>query len=122
MAAVTAAIGPATASRAAWPGLLALLLATAAASPQESLELVASRSGFRPAVVNLRRGEPARIRLSTADDEHCFAVDAFRIEKRIAPGRTTTLELTPDRSGSFPFYCCLEPRNERLMGKLVVAE
>jgi plastocyanin domain-containing protein len=102
--------------------LLALLGAPALASPQESVELVASRDGFRPAVITLRKGEPARLRLSTADAEHCFAVDAFRIEKRIAPGRPTSVDLTPERAGSFPFYCCLEPDNERLKGRIVVSE
>ena len=48
------------------------------------------------------------ILLSSVDGEHCFAVDALRIEKRIVPGRTTTFELIPDRVGVFPFYCCLE--------------
>jgi heme/copper-type cytochrome/quinol oxidase subunit 2 len=115
------AIARASASRAG-AGLLALLLTGAARAPQEGLEIVASRSGFRPRVLNLRRGEPARIRLTTADEEHCFAVDAFRIEKRIVPGRATLVELTPDRPGSFRFYCCLEPDNEALAGRIVVAE
>jgi nitrosocyanin len=89
---------------------------------QESIAVVASKAGFKPAVVKLRKGEPARIVLTTSDEEHCFAVDALRIEKRIKPGATTTLDLTPDRAGSFAFYCCLEPENESLRGKLVVTE
>jgi cytochrome c oxidase subunit 2 len=72
------------------------------------VEIMASHQGFQPSTVSLRRGEPVRIVLSTADDTHCFAVDAFRVEKRITPGRTTTFDFTPDRSGTFPFYCCLE--------------
>jgi heme/copper-type cytochrome/quinol oxidase subunit 2 len=115
----TVATGPAIARSLA--GLLALLAASGRAA-QEGQQLVASRNGFRPAVLHLKKGEPARLRLSSADGEHCFAVDALRIEKRIAPGRTTALEFTPDRAGSFPFYCCLEPDNERLKGKIVVAE
>lgn len=83
---------------------------------------MASRSGFRPQTVNARKGESLRLVLTTADDEHCFALDAYRVEKRILPNKTTTLELTLDRPGSFPFYCCLEPDNQALRGKLVVAE
>jgi hypothetical protein len=44
---------------------------------------VASREGFRPRVVNVRKGQPVRLLLSSADGEHCFALDAFRIEKRV---------------------------------------
>lgn len=104
--------------------LFAAVLAMGAAvrAQQEELELVASRAGFRPKLLKLRKGETARLLLKTADEEHCFALDAWRVEKRIAPGRTTTVELTPDRSGEFPFYCCLEPDNKALLGKLVVVE
>ena len=94
----------------------------ASLSGQESLAVVASKAGFKPKVLNLHKGEPAKIVLTTADDEHCFAVDALRIEKRVTPGKPTTLELTPDRVGTFPFYCCLELENETQRGKLVVVE
>ena len=62
--------------------------------------------------------------LSSADAEHCFAIDALRVEKRIVPGRTTTLELAPDRAGVFPFYCCLESGDAAAIerGQLTVTE
>ena len=102
--------------------LCAALIVAAAPRAQDELDLVATRTGFRPKVLNLRRGEPVRLRLTTEDEEHCLAVDAFRVEKRILPGKTTSLDLSPDRAGSFPFYCCLEPANEALKGRIVVAE
>jgi heme/copper-type cytochrome/quinol oxidase subunit 2 len=90
--------------------------------PVETLAVQASRAGFRPSVLELRAGERYRIGLTTADVEHCFAVDAFRVEKRILPGKTTWLLLTPGRSGTFPFYSCLEPENDVLRGRLVVRD
>ena len=39
--------------------------------------------------MTLRKGETVRLVLSTEDGEHCFAVDEFRLEKRVVPGRTT---------------------------------
>jgi cytochrome c oxidase subunit 2 len=91
--------------------------------PRESgIDVRASKQGFEPALVNLHKGEPAHLVLKTADVEHCFAVDEFRIEKRIVPGRATTLDFTPDRAGSFVFYCCLEPEAGVMKGKIVVAE
>ena len=105
-------------------GLLiaALLALPAAPRAEDELTLVASRAGFRPKLLKLRKGDTAKLVLSTADDEHCFALDAWRVEKRIAPGKTTNVELTPDRVGEFTFYCCLEPDNKALQGKLVVVE
>lgn len=102
--------------------LLVGLAAAAAVTPSSEMEVVASKGGFRPRLLRLRKGESTRLVLSTADGEHCFAVDAFRIEKRIVPGRATALDLTPDRAGTFPFYCCLDPRSEPERGRLVVAE
>jgi cytochrome c oxidase subunit 2 len=101
-------VARATAALAA--ALLVLGAVSSRAAPAETpvVEILASHRGFQPSTVSLRRGEPVRILLSTADDAHCFAVDAFRLEKRIAPGRETAFDFTPDRSGTFPFCCCLE--------------
>jgi plastocyanin len=89
---------------------------------QETIEVVASKAGFKPKLLNLHKGEPVKLLLTTADGEHCFAIDALRIEKRIRPGRPTTLELTPERAGTFPFYCCLEHDVEAQRGRIVVSE
>ena len=93
-------------------------------STEERVEIRASRGGFRPRSFTLRRGETVRVVLRSDDVEHCFALDAYRIEKRIAPGRTTEFELTPDRVGVLEFYCCLESGRaaEAERGQIVVAE
>lgn len=109
--------------------LSAAALAAAALSPAappagRTVELRASRGGFQPSALSLRRGETARLVLTTADGEHCFAVDELRVEKRIVPGRATTFDLTPDRAGTFAFYCCLESGDAlgKERGSLAVAE
>lgn len=119
------AVPPAAGRRRGRAAVLVLLAACASAArlpAQEEIEVVVSRGGFRPAVLKLNRGETVRLLLRSADAEHCFAVDALRVEKRIEPGRTTLLELTPERAGEHPFYCCLEPDDTRQRGKLIVAE
>ena len=107
--------------------LAATAVAVAAAAPPRggaSWEVKASKRGFEPSQITLRRGDSVSIVLSSADAEHCFAIDALRVEKRIVPGRTTTLELTPDRAGVFPFYCCLESGEAagKERGQLTVTE
>ena len=92
----------------------AFFVAAAGAAARPALALAedvvirASSSGFEPKEVVVRKGEVVQVVLSSADGEHCFAVDALRIEKRILPDRPTKFEFTPDRAGRFPFYCCLE--------------
>jgi cytochrome c oxidase subunit II len=100
--------------------LLAFVVAPAIAA--DRLELQVSKGGFRPPRLSVRRGEPVRLDITSADGEHCFALEAFRVEKRIVPGRTTVVELTPDRAGTFPFHDCLVPEGETRGGQLVVAE
>jgi len=84
----------------------------------------ASRRGFQPAKLSLRKGELVHVVLSSADGEHCFAVDELRIEKRIVPGRETRFDFTPERAGSFAFHCCVESGDAAAMerGELVVSE
>jgi heme/copper-type cytochrome/quinol oxidase subunit 2 len=110
---------------------LACAAAIAAALPAPVLteepptvQVRVSKRGFEPSRLTLRRGEAARLVLSSGDGEHCFAIDALRIEKRVVRGRPTRLDLTPDRVGVFPFYCCLESgeRAEAERGELTVAE
>jgi heme/copper-type cytochrome/quinol oxidase subunit 2 len=109
-----------------WALAVAAILAAAGASarPGPEIEIRASHEGFDPAVVTLRKGETVRIVLTSADGEHCFAVDALRVEKRIRPGRKTTFDLTLDRAGRFPFYCCVESGRaaEIERGELIVTE
>ena len=104
--------------------VLGLSLRAVTVEAQDAVRVEASKEGFRPKVVNVRKGESLRLQLSSSDSEHCFALEAFRVEKRILPGKTTTVDLVPDRTGTFPFYCCLETgaAADREHGRLVVTE
>jgi len=102
----------------------AVAAAVVAAPASPTVEVKVSRSGFEPPRIVLRRGETTRLVLSSGDGEHCFTIDALRIEKRVRSGQPTRLDLTPERAGSFPFYCCLETGGQaaRERGELVVTE
>jgi len=105
------------------PALAGPGLAPGLAAPVDRIEVAVSRGGFRPDRISIRKGEPIRISLTTADGEHCFALDAFRVEKRVVPGRPSVVDLTPDRAGTFPFYDCLAEAGEKgTQGRLVVTE
>jgi cytochrome c oxidase subunit II len=89
-----------------------------------TIEVVASSEGFRPKVVNVRKGDAVRLSIVSADGDHCFALDAWRIEKRVRAGKPTAVDIVPEKAGTFPFYCCLETgaAAEKEHGRLVVAE
>lgn len=98
----------------------------AAAQPQPgaTVSIRASRQGFRPSHLSLRRGDLVHVVLTSADREHCFAVDDLRLEKRIVPGHETRFDFTPERLGTFPFHCCLESGEAATVerGELIVSE
>lgn len=105
----------------------ALLLAgwaRAAPAPDQTVAVVISRDGISPREIAVRKGETVRLAVKSADVEHCFAVDDLRVEKRVLPGKTVTVDLTPDRAGTFPFHCCLETgaAADKQRGRLVVTE
>lgn len=102
--------------------LCAALGAAEAVPPDQTILVTASREGFKPATLKVRLGETVRLQLQSADAEHCFALDALRVEKRIVPGRTTSVDLAPDAAGRFAFYCCLEGPDSSEKGTLVVTE
>jgi heme/copper-type cytochrome/quinol oxidase subunit 2 len=99
-----------------------LLLLAGTAGAQEEVAVRLSREGVKPGTIRLRKGEETRLLLTTSDEEHCFAVDDLRIEKRVVPGRTTVLDLAVERAGTFEVHCCLEPENERVRGRIVVTD
>jgi heme/copper-type cytochrome/quinol oxidase subunit 2 len=103
-------------------GVLVLAVALLAAARVAEVEVAVSSAGFRPAQLSVRKGETLRVRLLASDREHCFAIDALRIEKRVVPGKPTVVDVVAERAGTYSFHSCLEPRSEALRGRLVVTE
>jgi heme/copper-type cytochrome/quinol oxidase subunit 2 len=107
------------------PGLaLAVAIAGGAAPAGPEVAVKVSKRGFEPSRITVRRGETTRLVLTAAEGEHCFAVEALRVEKRVVPGRPTRVEITPGQAGVFPFYCCLESGDAAKVerGELTVTE
>jgi heme/copper-type cytochrome/quinol oxidase subunit 2 len=72
--------------------------------------------------VETHRGGQLRLRINAEAGEHCFAIDALRVERRVVAGRETRVDIVPDKAGSFPFYDCLSAEGRRLTGTLVVTD
>jgi heme/copper-type cytochrome/quinol oxidase subunit 2 len=93
-------------------------------APDQTVSMVVTRDGFQPHEISVRKGETVRLAIKSGDGEHCFAVDDLRVEKRVLPGRITTVDVTPDKAGTFAFYCCLETgaAADKQRGRLTVTE
>ena len=89
---------------------------------RRSVAVTARKYAFEPEVIDVRRNDIVRLTITSADIAHSFTVDAYRIQKRIAPGGSITFEFRADEVGRFPFYCSLraDPGCTEMRGELIV--
>lgn len=107
-------------------GLAALAMggATVLAQPRPRvIKVSARRFTYTPNVIELRRGEPVVLELTTEDVFMGFNVPDFNVRSDIVPGKVSTLALTPDKAGTFIFLCDVfcGDGHETMSGKMVVA-
>ena len=90
---------------------------------RREVTLTVTDAGFEPARIDARLNDIVTITLTAGDTPHGLAIDAYRIAKRVEPGKPLRFEFRADTTGTFPFYCSLtgadgRPHDER--GELVV--
>ena len=69
--------------------------------------IVAKDHVFSPNKLEVSQDDLVKITLRSEDVPVSFAIDAYRIVKRV-PGKTSvTFEFRADQAGTFPFYCNL---------------
>lgn len=139
---LTAATSAAPAARQEWAArlfvaflLVALPLAIIAARrPQDGVitlhATMPESGGWQPDHLTVRAGEPLRLRLTSDDVVHSFAVahsspvaghDGPPVD--VEPGKVTELTLTFDQPGAYTFYCTrwCGPNHWRMRGTIDVA-
>ena len=107
-------------------GLASLAGATLGADAPKRARVIrvkARRFKYTPEVIELKKGEPVRFELTTADITMGFNVPDFGVRADIVPGKTTYLDLTPDKAGTFTFLCDIfcGDGHESMSGTLVVS-
>jgi heme/copper-type cytochrome/quinol oxidase subunit 2 len=89
---------------------------------ERSFTVTARKYGFSPATIEVNQDDLVRVTFSTEDIPHSFTVDAYRIAKRVEPGRHVVFEFRAERAGRFPIYCnlAIDERCNEMKGELVV--
>jgi heme/copper-type cytochrome/quinol oxidase subunit 2 len=105
--------------------LLAPFLALAAqdqAPNRHELRLVARDFRWIPDRIELSQDDLVRVTIRSEDIAYSFAVDEYRIVRRVPAGGTTTFEFRADRSGTFRFYSNLtsDRAHAAMQGQLIV--
>lgn len=93
--------------------------------PQEENEftLVGHSGQWGPDVIRVTQGDTVRLRLTSADVVHGFALKAYGIEMHeVYPGKVKTIEFVADKPGTFLFACTIpcDSGHREMEGELIV--
>jgi heme/copper-type cytochrome/quinol oxidase subunit 2 len=84
--------------------------------------LTARNYRYSPDRIEVSQDDLVRLTIRSEDVAYSFAIDEYRIARRVPPGGTTTFEFLADRAGTFRFYSNLTNDNghTEMHGQLVV--
>jgi heme/copper-type cytochrome/quinol oxidase subunit 2 len=89
---------------------------------RRDVTIVAENYRFSPDRLEVAQDDLVKVTLRSADEPLTFAIDAYRILKRVGGGQSITFEFRADQPGTFSYYCSMTS-NERcreMRGTLVV--
>ena len=89
---------------------------------RHELSLVARDFRWTPNRIELSQDDLVRLTIRSEDIAYSFAIDEYRIVRRVPAGASTTFEFRADRAGTFRFYSNLtnESGHRQMQGQLVV--
>ena len=92
------------------------------AQNRRDFTIVAKDHVFTPDKIDVTQDDLVKITLTSEDRPASFAIDAYRIVKRVAGNSSITFEFRADQAGTFPFYCNLtkDPDCKEMRGVLTV--
>ena len=89
---------------------------------RHELSLVARDFRWTPDRIELSQDDLIRLTIRSEDIAYSFAIDEYRIIRRVPAGGTTSFEFRADRPGTFRFYSNLtsDRAHAEMQGQLVV--
>ena len=104
------------------PPLIRRVLAQDQAPNRPEFALVARNYRYAPDRLEVTQDDLVRLTIRSEDYTYSFAIDEYRIVRRVPAGETTTFEFRADRAGTFRFYSNLtgEGSHGDMQGQLVV--
>jgi len=92
------------------------------AQNRRDFTIVAKDHIFTPNKLEVAQDDLVKITLRSEDRPASFAIDAYRIIKRVPGNSSISFEFRAAQAGTFPFYCNLtkDPGCKDMTGTLVV--
>ncbi|MBP7055699.1 MAG: cupredoxin domain-containing protein [Candidatus Omnitrophica bacterium] len=69
------------------------------------VEIKASQYAFEPDTIVVNRGEKVRLVVASTDAAHGLTIREFNVNLAVQPGKTESIEFTPDKKGVFDSFC-----------------
>lgn len=89
-----------------FPPAVAFTSAPSQTGDPRTIEIIARRYTFEPAVIEAVQGERLRILVRSGDGLHGFEIKKFKVSKEIPRGgEPVVIEFTANDEGSFPILC-----------------
>jgi heme/copper-type cytochrome/quinol oxidase subunit 2 len=98
------------------------LLAQDQAPNRPEFSLLARNYRYTPDRLEVIQDDLVRLTIRSEDFTYSFAIDEYRIVRRVPAGETTSFEFRADRAGTFRFYSNLTGEGDHadMQGQLVV--
>ncbi len=98
------------------------LIAQDQAPNRPEFTIVGRNYRYTPDRLEVIQDDLVKITVRSEDFTYSFAIDEYRIVRRVAAGQATTFEFRADRPGTFRFYSNLtgEGGHAEMQGQLVV--
>jgi cytochrome c oxidase subunit 2 len=107
-------------------GALALgsVTAMAAKAKPRVIKVVAKKFVFVPSEIRVKKGETIVLSFTAPEVPMGFSLTDFALRVDIVPGKVASLQITPDKVGSFTFLCDVfcGSGHEDMNGTLIVGE
>jgi len=84
--------------------------------------LTAQDYRFSPDRIEVMQDDLVRLTIESTDFAYSFAIDAYKLSRRIPAGGKTVIEFRSDQAGTFDFYSNMtsDARHAKMRGQLVV--
>lgn len=73
--------------------------------PVREFQVKAFKWGFDPEIIEVEEGDRVILHLETLDVAHGLAINEFRVQQPILPGKSVTVDFIADKAGTYTFYC-----------------
>ncbi len=107
-------------------GMMEAKPSTAAAMEEstdvKTINVEAGAFYYKPAEIRVKKGEKVKIVMTSKDMMHDFLIDELGVKLPITKsGETNSVEFTPDKTGTFEYYCSVgQHRTQGQVGKIIV--